>query len=76
MQHDGSCKKSVLHRALAAQLADQLPKNQPDARRVVKYLNDLVENFLFVEDQADSASSSGGKSRLAILSGKSSVSPK
>jgi hypothetical protein len=70
------CSRSVQLRALATQLADQLPKNQPDARSVVRHLSDLVENFLFIEDQAESASSSGGSKRLAILRGSSSESPK
>lgn len=70
------CSKSVQLRALAAQLADQLPRSQADARSVVRHLSDLVENFLFVEDQADSSSSSGGNNRLAMLRGSSSESPK
>jgi hypothetical protein len=70
------CSKSIHLRALATQLADQLPKSQRDARSVVRYLSDLVENFLFVEDQADASNSSGGNNRLAMFKGSSSESPK
>jgi hypothetical protein len=70
------CSRSVQLRALATTLADQLPKSQPDARSVVRHLSDLVENFLFVEDQADSSISSGGSNRLAMLRGNSSEWPK
>jgi hypothetical protein len=68
--------KSVKLRDLAMQIGPQLPKNQDDARMVLRHLNDLVENFLFRDDQPESVKSSGGSSRLAILRGSSSPSPK
>ena len=72
--------RSVRLRSLATQLIEQLPKKQADARQVIKYMDDLVENFLFVEDQlaSDTSSdrSSASKSNLAILRGNPSGSPK
>ena len=79
VQYD-QCPRSVRLRSLATQLIEQLPKNQADARQVLKYLDDLVENFLFVEDQPASGKSSGkssaSRSNLAILTGKPPESPK
>ena len=72
--------RSVRLRSLATQLIEQLPKKQADARQVIKYMDDLVENFLFVEDQTASDKSSGkssaSKSNLAIFRGNPSGSPK